>query len=81
MLDYGWAIAAAMHFALMSVILGFMYKWSRNSVLYALAFPVAGPILFYTLTKALILCYTKKLEWRGTSYSHEMNHNLAAKQI
>ncbi len=81
MLDDAWLIAAGVHLALMTVILGLMYKWSRNSVLYALLFPLAGPILFYTLAKGLVLCYTKKLEWRGTSYSHAMNQNLAAKQV
>ena len=79
MLDYAWVTAAGLHFVVMTTILAFMYKWSRNSVLYALLFPIAGPILFYTLCKGLILCYTKKLEWRGTSYSHVMNQTMAAK--
>jgi glycosyltransferase involved in cell wall biosynthesis len=68
----GWLLAAGVHFAAMMVILGFMYRWSRNSMFYALLFPLAGPVLFYTLCKALVLCYTKKIEWRGTSYSHAM---------
>jgi glycosyltransferase involved in cell wall biosynthesis len=79
-LDKLWLIAACIHFAVMTTILAFMYKWSRNSILYALLFPIAGPILFYTLCKGLVLCFTKKLEWRGTSYSHTMNQ-MAAKQV
>lgn len=78
-LDHWWLDAAGLHLVLLTGILAMMYKWSRNSMLYALMFPVAGPVLFYTLLKALILCYTKKIEWRGTSYSHAMNQNLAVK--
>ncbi len=70
--DDGWLIAAGIHFTLMTVILGLMYKWSRNAMGYALLFPIGGPLLLWTLGKALVLCYTKKLEWRGTSYSHPM---------
>ena len=80
MLDEAWLVAAAIHFVTMTTILSFMYKWSRNSPLYALLFPVGGLVLFYTLCKALVLCFTKKLEWRGTSYSHTMNA-MAAKQV
>ncbi len=78
-LDYAWLGAAVVHFGLMMVVLGFVYKWSRNSAWYALMFPVAGPMLLYILIKALIMCITKKLEWRGTVYSHTMAQNLPVK--
>ena len=80
MLDYAWLAASAVHLLLMTVVLGLMYRWSRNTPLYALLFPVAGVVLFYTLCKGLVMCFTKKVEWRGTSYSHTMNA-MAAKQV
>ena len=78
MLDHAWLYAAAFHLLVMSVVLGVMYRWSKNSPLYALLFPVGGTLLLWTLAKALYTCFTKRLDWRGTSYSHVMNQNLAA---
>ena len=78
-LDHAWLIAAAVHLLLITLVLGNVYRWSRNSPLYAVLFPVGGVVLFYSLCKGLVLCFTKKLEWRGTSYSHTMNA-MAAKQ-
>lgn len=72
MLDYAWVTAGALHLALMTFFLSNMYRWSKNSAWYALLFPITGPILLWTLSKALIMCITKKVEWRGTTYSHTM---------
>jgi chlorobactene glucosyltransferase len=72
MLDHAWLYVALLHLALMMFFLSNMYRWSKNSALNALLFPVTGPILLWTLIKGLILCFTKKLEWRGTSYAHTM---------
>ena len=80
MLDHAWLIAGGVHLALMTVVLGFMYRWSRNTPLYAVLFPISGVVLAYTLCKGLVMCVTKKVEWRGTSYSHVMNA-MAAKQM
>jgi chlorobactene glucosyltransferase len=76
-LDYAWLGAAVVHLALMFVVLGCIYKWSKNSIWNALLFPIAGPMLFYILIKALVMCWTKKVEWRGTVYSHTMAQNIA----
>lgn len=72
MLDYAWVTAGAIHLGLMTFFLSNMYRWSRNSAFNALLFPITGPILLWTLIKALIMCITRKVEWRGTSYSHKM---------
>jgi hypothetical protein len=56
-----------------------MYRWSKNSGWNALLFPIGGPLLLWTLYKALIMCITKKVEWRGTTYSHKMAQNLVVK--
>jgi glycosyltransferase involved in cell wall biosynthesis len=79
MLDNAWLGAGILHWATMTFILSRIYRWSKNSPWHALLFPVAGPILLWVLIKALILCVTKKVEWRGTSYSHTMAQDLAVK--
>ncbi len=80
MLDYAWLGASVLHLALITLVLGFVYKWSKNSPWHALLFPLAGPMLLYILTKALVMCFTKKVEWRGTVYSHSMAQNISMKQ-
>jgi cellulose synthase/poly-beta-1,6-N-acetylglucosamine synthase-like glycosyltransferase len=72
MLDHAWLAASLVHLGLMTFILAMMYRWTKNSGWFALAFPVAGPMLLYTLYRGVVLCFTKKLEWRGTSYTHTM---------
>jgi glycosyltransferase involved in cell wall biosynthesis len=67
-----WLLAAVPHLAIMTFYLARMYKWSGNSRINALYFPVAGTLLCYTFFRALKMCVTKKVEWRGTAYSHTM---------
>jgi chlorobactene glucosyltransferase len=76
-LDSGWLIAGCLHLGIITFFLGCMYSWSKNSVLNAILFFIGGPLLLWTMIKAVIMCKTKKLEWRGTSYSHTMAQNLA----
>jgi glycosyltransferase involved in cell wall biosynthesis len=79
MLDDAWLIVGVVHLSLMMVMLSYMYRWSKNSGWNALLFPIAGPLLLWVLLKALMMCITKKVEWRGTSYSHTMAQKLAVK--
>jgi chlorobactene glucosyltransferase len=79
MLDYAWLSAGAIHLAIMTFIISCVYYWSKNARWLAILFPIGGPLLLWVLIKALILCITKKVEWRGTSYSHTMAQNLVVK--
>ena len=67
-----WLFAAGSHLALMTIHLGRVYRWSGNSRWNALLFPVAGSLLVWIFLRALKMCVTKKVEWRGTAYSHTM---------
>ncbi len=79
MLDFAWLIVAVLHLAVMMFILSCMYRWSKNSWWNALLFPIGGLLLLWTMGKAVIMCVTKKVEWRGTSYSHTMGQSLSVK--
>ncbi len=79
MLDYAWVSAAAVHFIWMTFILANVYRWTKNSGWNALLFFISGPMLLYILAKAVVMCFTKKVEWRGTKYSHKMADTLAVK--
>jgi chlorobactene glucosyltransferase len=79
MLDDAWLVAGLVHLSLMTVMLSYMYRWSKNSGWNALLFPIAAPILLWVLLKSLIMCVTKRVEWRGTRYSHTMAQKLAVK--
>lgn len=67
-----WLSAAIVHWLVMTAFLGVMYHWSGNRRRNALLFPVAGSLLVYIFLRALKMCVTKKVEWRGTSYQHTM---------
>ena len=49
-----------------------LYAWSGNPRRNALLFPVGGSMLLGIFARALQMCVTKKVEWRGTAYSHTM---------
>jgi chlorobactene glucosyltransferase len=63
-----WLLAAIAHFALLLWMFGQIYRWSRNSPLYAVLFPVSGGILLAIFGFALYLCRTGKVQWRNTTY-------------
>jgi hypothetical protein len=67
-----WLAAAGLHLIFMTAGVGRIYQWSGNSRKYAALFPLAGTLLSYTMLRALKMCFTKKVEWRGTAYSHTM---------
>jgi chlorobactene glucosyltransferase len=71
-----WFSMATAHAIFMLYGLGTIYSWSGNHWYNALLFPITFPILVYIQVKALIMCVTKKVEWRGTSYQHQMASNL-----
>jgi len=73
-----WLDAALTHLVVMTFLIGIMYRWSGNRWRNALWFPVAGPMLAAIILKALSMCITKKVEWRGTAYSHTMAETLTA---
>ncbi len=71
-----WLVGSLAHWGLMTWFLGTMYHWSGNPRRNALFFPLAGPMLMVIFLQALKMCVTRKVEWRGTAYSHTMAQNL-----
>ena len=67
-----WLIASGIHLGLLTYFLGTMYHWSGNPRRNALMFPVAATMLLGIMGRALKMTITKKVEWRGTAYSHTM---------
>jgi len=72
----GWVVAAGVHLFLLTATLGTMYSWSGNRRSNALLFPLGGSMLLLILGKALKMCATGKVEWRGTQYTHRMAPDL-----
>jgi len=73
---WAWLAAALLHLSLLTFLLGTMYRWSGNRRRLALLFPLGGSMLLAIFFKSLKMCVTKKVEWRGTSYSHVMADTL-----
>ena len=74
---WGWFGFAALHLALMLTALGVTYKWSGNRPALALLFPLGFAMMLGVFAKALMNCATRKVTWRGTSYSHRMRPEAA----
>jgi chlorobactene glucosyltransferase len=65
----GWLLGvAATHFALMTVYLMLIYRWSGNPGRYALLAPISGSIALAILGYALRKCQTGQITWRGTEF-------------
>ncbi len=74
---WGWLGAAALHWILMTLFVGQMYTWSGNPRRNAFWLPLGGVMLIGIFLKSLRMCVTGKVIWRGTSYSHRMETDLA----
>ncbi|HZZ42584.1 MAG TPA: glycosyltransferase [Tepidisphaeraceae bacterium] len=75
--QYAWLVAAVSHFVIMTSLLMVMYAWSGNRKRMALLFPLSGAMLIGIFCRSLKMCFTGKVEWRGTSYTHRMSGNVA----
>jgi chlorobactene glucosyltransferase len=71
-----WAAGGAIHLGVMTSFLAALYRWSGNPRRNALFFPLGGGMLMGIFARALRMCVTKKVEWRGTAYSHTMASKL-----
>ena len=76
---WGWIITAGVHWILMTYEVGVMYRWTLNPRRYALLFlPVTAALLAVIFARAVWMCLTRRVEWRGTHYRHAMDHGVAS---
>jgi len=66
---WGWLGAAAVHLVVMTWALSRTYAWTGNPPRNALLFPVSGLLMLILIAKALRLCMTGNVTWRGDAYS------------
>jgi chlorobactene glucosyltransferase len=74
-----WIAAAAIHWSLMTVQIGIIYRWMGARAIYALAFLITGLFVLAILARAVWMCITGKVHWRGTNYSHQIGAASAGK--
>lgn len=75
-----WLTASGIHLGLLTFFVSTLYAWCGNPRRNALMFPLAGSMLLGIFARALQMCVTKKVEWRGTAYSHTMAPTLNSGQ-
>jgi glycosyltransferase involved in cell wall biosynthesis len=75
-----WLIASGIHLGILTATVATLYAWSGNPRRNALLFPIGGSMLLGIFARALQMCVTKKVEWRGTAYSHTMATTLGPGQ-
>ena len=67
-----WLAAAAIHWILMTTQIGIIYRWMGARAIYATTFFVTGLFVLAILARAVWMCVTGRVHWRGTSYSHQI---------
>jgi glycosyltransferase involved in cell wall biosynthesis len=75
-LGWLWLGMAMNHLSMLTFVVSTLYAWSGNPRRNALLFPIAGSMLLGIFARALKMCVTKKVEWRGTAYSHTMEATM-----
>jgi glycosyltransferase involved in cell wall biosynthesis len=70
MMGIAWLAAATVHWTMTTVQLGIIYRWMGTRAIYAAAFFVSGWFVLVMLCRAIWMCLTRRVDWRGTSYSH-----------
>ena len=66
---WGWIATGIVHWLLMTHLLGLVYTWSGVRRWHALLFALGASVLLIIFARALVICATGRVEWRGTSYS------------
>ena len=74
-----WLIVSGIHLGILTFHVSTLYAWSGNPRRNALLFPVGAGMLLGIFARALRMCVTKKVEWRGTAYSHTMATTIGTK--
>ncbi len=64
-----WLAAVGVHWCLLTWLLATIYSSSGNRGRFAWAHPLALAMLMGIFVRAVRMCFTKRVEWRGTSYS------------
>ncbi len=65
-----WLAAAAIHWTLMTVQIGIIFRWMGARAIYAAVSFITGLFVLVILAHAVWMCITGRVHWRGTSYSH-----------
>jgi len=73
-----WLAASGAHLLVMVLLIGVLYRWTGNRFRNALVLPISLAMMLRIFFKALQLCATRKVEWRGTSYTHRMTRKEGA---
>ncbi|MBC8105923.1 MAG: glycosyltransferase [Anaerolineae bacterium] len=65
----GWIAIGIVHWIIMTFTLAVNYAWTGNPKRYALLFPLGAIMLIGIWLRALWMCVTRRVEWRGTQYA------------
>ena len=69
---WGWLSAALCHAIGIALVISLSYHWTGNKRRWTLLFPLGATMLSAIYLRALWMCLTGRVEWRGTKYSHRM---------
>lgn len=65
-----WLLVAIAHGLIMTITIAVQYAWTGNPKRYALLFPLGAVMLVVVWMRAIAMCFTRRVEWRGTKYAN-----------
>jgi chlorobactene glucosyltransferase len=71
-LRWDWFACAAAHLILVHTLMAMIYRWSGNKVRFTFGFPLAAIMLIGIWLRAIRMCFTGKVKWRGDVYKPMM---------
>jgi hypothetical protein len=75
---WGWIAVGTAHLLIMTACLAAGYAWTGNRRRYALLFPLGGSMLIAIWTRSLSMCFTRRIEWRGTHYAYRIGRGVVS---
>jgi chlorobactene glucosyltransferase len=69
---YAWIALAVIHWLVMTIQIAIIYRWMGARGLYSLLFPFSATFILAILARSVWMCLTKRVHWRGTTYSHQI---------
>jgi glycosyltransferase involved in cell wall biosynthesis len=66
-----WITAIVLHYLMMTAVAALIYVWAHEPWWYALLLPISCLVLLAIAHKALWICWTGKVSWRGTQYTRK----------
>lgn len=76
-----WLLVALAHWLIMTLAVAINYAWTGNRKRYAMLFPLGAAMLMVIWLRAISMCVTRRVEWRGTRYVNQFDEPVVVVDV